>query len=75
MIESFGSALADAVRDSGGNFPRIVIAVSEEAETYLPEMEWLSEQLQKSGFSIEVCSPQELQILDDAVFIKIKKSI
>ena len=73
MIESFGNALANAVRDSGGKFARIVIAVSEEAETYLPEMEWLSEQLQKSGFSIEVCLPQELQILDDAVFYKDKK--
>ena len=51
-LSRLGMLPADAVRDSGGKFARIVIAVSEEAETYLPEMEWLSEQLQKSGFSI-----------------------
>ncbi len=73
MIESFAHALSDAIRQLEGGTANMVIAVSEEAETYLPEMEWICEQLKKSGFAIEVCSPQELQVLDDAVLLKDKK--
>jgi hypothetical protein len=73
MIESFACALTDTIQDSGGRAANMVIAVSEEAETYLPEMEWICEQLKKSGLSIEVCSPQDLQVLDDTVLFRNKK--
>ena len=51
----------------------MVIAVSEEADTYLPEMEWVCEKLRELGVSIEVCSPQELQVSEDTVWFKNKK--
>ena len=73
MIESFAHALADVLRDTEGSTVNMVIAVSEEAETYLPEMEWICEKLKKSGFSIEVCFPQELQVLEDSVLFRNKK--
>ena len=73
MIESFACALTDTIQDSGGRAANMVIAVSEEAETYLPEMEWICEQLKKFGLSIEVCSPQDLQVLDDSVLFRNKK--
>ena len=73
MIESFACSLTDTIQDAKGRTANMVIAVSEEAETYLPEMEWICEQLKKSGLSIEVCSPQDLQVLEDAVLFRNKK--
>ena len=73
MIELFAQALTDTTQDAEGRTANMVIAVSEEAETYLPEMEWICEQLKKSGLSIEVCSPQDLQVLDDSVLFRNKK--
>ena len=45
MIQCFGRALTDAVQGLGVKAPNMVIAVSEEANTYLPEMEWVCEKL------------------------------
>ena len=73
LIESFACALTDTIQDAEGRTANMVIAVSEEADTYLPEMEWICEQLKKSGLSIEVCSPQDLQVLDDSVLFRNKK--
>lgn len=73
MIESFACALTDTIQDGKGRTANMVIAVSEEAETYLPEMEWICEQLKKSGLSIEVCSPQDLQVSEDTVLFQDKK--
>ncbi|MEC7800386.1 MAG: hypothetical protein VX609_03770 [Verrucomicrobiota bacterium] len=70
IIELFANALTDAIREFEGTTANMVIAVSEEAETYLPEMEWICVQLKKCGFSIEVCSPQELQVLENSVLFK-----
>ena len=50
MIESFACALTDAIREFEGRTANMVIAVSEEAETYLPEMEWICEQLKEMWF-------------------------
>ena len=73
MIEFFGKALTDAVKDIRGESANMVMAVSEEAGTYLPEMEWICEKLKQSGFSIAVCSPNELEILEDSVHYEGKK--
>ena len=73
MIECFGKALEDAAHDYGGKSANMVIAVSEEAETYRPEMEWICEKLKEKGFSISVCSPQDLELVSDEVFYEGKK--
>ena len=43
MIESFACSLTNTIQDAKGRTANMVIAVSEEAETYLPEMEWICE--------------------------------
>ena len=73
MIESFAYALTDAIREFEVRTANMVIAVSEEAKTYLPEMEWICHKLKELGLSIEVCLPHELQVLENAVFLKDKK--
>ena len=73
MIESFACALTDAVQHNGNSSANMVIAVSEEADTYLPEMEWVCEKLRELGVSIEICSPQELQVSEETVLFKDKK--
>jgi hypothetical protein len=62
MVQSFGASLVDAAQAFGGIKANMVIVVSEEAETYLPEMEWLASELQKDGFSIQACKPEDLEI-------------
>ena len=62
MVQSFGLSLIDAAKEFGGLNANMVMVVSEEAETYLPEMEWLVSELQKDGFSIHACKPEDLEI-------------
>ena len=47
--------------------PLLAIVVSEEAETYRPEMEWLAEQLQKQGRRVFVFRPEEIFLLGETV--------
>ena len=67
MVEAFGEALSSAARGFGGKEANMVIAVSEESQTYRPEMEWLVSELGGRGFSIGVAEPEELEIADDGV--------
>lgn len=57
------SALAPTKRN-----PVIVIAVSEEASTYKPEMDWLAERLQRRGYRVYSKWVQEVFPLGGAVF-------
>ena len=67
MVDAFATALLEAAQDFGGIDASMVIAVSEEADTYLPEMKWLSTELCKKGLSVEVCNPNELVIQGNAL--------
>jgi hypothetical protein len=67
MVDSFGEALAHAASRFGGKQSNMLIVVSEESETYRPEMEWLAFELTKLGFSIGVAEPAELEISDKGV--------
>ena len=69
MIESFGAALKEACPKTKKGESKFAIAVSEEAETYLPEMKWLADCLRSHGYWIEVCAPSDLQIRDSGVFL------
>ena len=74
MIESFGFALRAAcpvIKDEVDY--KFAIVVSEEASTYLPEMQWLAEKLNSLGYWIKVCSPSDLQILESGVFLSGEK--
>ncbi|MBC2603889.1 Rossmann-fold NAD(P)-binding domain-containing protein [Puniceicoccus vermicola] len=63
--EAFFRALTGDL-DSYQN-PFVALVVSDEAETYRPEMEWLASQLQRKGRRIFVFHPDELMILGDTV--------
>jgi hypothetical protein len=68
MVDSFGEALAHAASRFGGKQSNMLIVVSEESETYRPEMEWLADELTVRGFSIGVSDPGELEIQAEGVF-------
>jgi hypothetical protein len=51
----------------------MVIAVSDEAETYLPEMQWLAGELQANGLSVDTCNPNELVIQGDTLWYQEKQ--
>lgn len=57
------SALAPAERN-----PVVVIAVSEEAGTYKPEMDWLADRLQRRGYRVYSKWVQEIFPLGGAVY-------
>lgn len=67
MLEGFYRSLAAKVPDSRN--PVIAIVVSDEAQTYRPEMEWLATELQKRGKRVMVCHPSELMPLADAICV------
>jgi len=73
MVDAFGEALSHAATRFGGKQANMLIAVSEESQTYRPEMEWLASELGGRGFSIGVADPEELEITDEGVFDKGKK--
>ncbi len=52
--------------DAGLATPAVQIAVSEEASTYRPEMEWLARQLSAEQFAVRVIRPEELNLGDGA---------
>jgi len=69
MIHRFHAALA-ALRPDVRN-PLIVLAVSEEAATYRPEMDWLAHQMQLLGHRVHCRRPDELFPLGGALFIDV----
>src|SRR5450432_2978225 len=58
MVENFYQSLA-ALRPTTRN-PLIAIVVSDEAATYRPEMQWLSEQLQRVGRRVYCLRPDQV---------------
>jgi len=70
MIASFYQSLA-ALRPLVRN-PLIAILVSDEAGTYRPEMQWLSEQLQRQGKRVFCLHPDQVFPLDNELFFDIE---
>ena len=73
MVNAFGDALAHAASSFGGKQANMLVVVSEESQTYLPEMEWLANELTSEGFSIGVAVPEELELTSEGVFKDGKK--
>jgi len=69
IIRNFYAALA-ALRP-GVAEPRIVLAVSDEAATYRPEMEWLAHELQVRGHRVFCRRPDDIFPLGPSVFIDV----
>ena len=70
MEEAFYQTLAALVPDKSS--PVIAIAVSEEAATYKPEMDWLAEQLQMRGYRVFSLWTDEIFPLGGAVYFDIE---
>ncbi|MEM9159385.1 MAG: hypothetical protein AAGB46_10075 [Verrucomicrobiota bacterium] len=54
------------------NAPVVAIAVSEEAGTYKPEMDWLADRLQRKGFRVYSLWTEQLFPLGDGVYFDIE---
>ena len=67
MVEAFYHTLAALVPEVP--LPLIVVVVSEEADTYRPEFEWLAKKLRASGKRIEVVSPEALKGSAEGLFL------
>jgi hypothetical protein len=52
-------------------FPLIAITVSEEAATYRPEFEWLSEKLRELGHDVHVVDPSQIMQMGDGSYIPV----
>lgn len=70
MVENFHAALA-ALRPGLRN-PLIAILVSEEAATYRPEMQWLAEQLQRSGRRVYCMKTDDVFPLGGELFFDVE---
>lgn len=66
MISQFYASLA-ALRPALRN-PLIALVVSDEAATYRPEMQWLSQQLQLQGKRVFCIRPEDIFPLENALF-------
>lgn len=72
MEEAFYWSLARLAPNE--NNPVIAIAVSEEAGTYKPEMDWLAERLQRRGYRVYSLWVQEVFPLGGAVYFDVSGS-
>ena len=65
MVHTFYNSLASLTPNKPEPF--IALVVSDEAETYRPEMEWLAEQLQKEGKRVFVFHPSQIMPLGNTL--------
>ena len=72
MEEAFYQSVAAAAPDRKN--PVVAIAVSEEAATYKPEMDWLAERLQRRGYRVYSLWVHEIFPLGGAVYFDIAGS-
>ena len=72
MAKAFGQSLLEQAGKLGED-TQFAILVSEESATYLPEMEWLGEELRQDGLKIDVAAPDEISFLDNCAYLKDKK--
>jgi len=68
MAKAFGESLVLQAGELGGS-AQFAILVSDESATYRPEMEWLAEELNKSGLQVLVGNPNELSFSNDHAYL------
>lgn len=69
MVDSFYEALASLAPEK--RLPLIALAVSEEAATYLPEMQWLAATYQRQGKRVYAIHPSEAFPLEHGLYLNI----
>ena len=69
MVDAFYRVLA--AKAPNIHVPYIVILVSDEAETYRPEMEWIAKELRHRGRRVHVFHPDAVMPLGDSICVGI----
>ncbi len=72
MLRAFDAAMGAETPEHHNPF--VAILVSDEAETYRPEMEWLASELQRIGRRVFVFDPEDLMPLGESVCVDIDGS-
>ncbi|MEM0966255.1 MAG: hypothetical protein AAGJ81_08925 [Verrucomicrobiota bacterium] len=67
--EEIPEAFFRAITDGSDLYenPFVALVVSDEAETYRPEMEWIASQLQRKGRRVFVFHPEEIMVLGESI--------
>ncbi len=65
LSEGFAHMLRQKAKDQN---PTVAIVVSDEAESYRTEMQWLTTQLADQGIAIACIYPQDLRFRDDGLY-------
>ena len=72
MANAFGRSLLEQAGKLGED-AQFAILVSEESATYLPEMEWLGDDLRQDGLKIDVAAPDEIFFSNNCAYLNDKK--
>lgn len=70
MLEGFYQILCNCF--PGVMSPNIAILVSDEAETYRPEMEWIARELRLLGRRVQVYHPDEVMPLGESICVDVE---
>ena len=66
LSQGFATMLRQASKDTE---PTVAIVVSDEAESYRPEMQWLASQLAYDGLTVACVHPRDLRFTDDGLYL------
>lgn len=67
MMQGFARMLQGMLH---GEPPRIAIVVSDEAEAYRPEMQWVAKQLQQEGWEAYCVHPRDLRFTEETLLVQ-----
>ena len=60
---------ANMIREAGGKSSALGIVVSDESESYRPEMQWLAQQLSKEGIEATCVHPKDIRFTEEGLFL------
>jgi len=66
LIKGFAHMLRGVLQ---GQLPRVAIVVSDEAEAYRPEMQWVAMQLQQEGWEAYCVPPRDIRFTEESLLV------
>ena len=66
LIQGFAHMLRGVLQ---GQSPRVAIVVSDEAEAYRPEMQWVATQLQREGWEAYCVHPRDIRFTEEGLLV------
>lgn len=67
MLRGFAEAVMSTTEKPE---PTVAIVVSEESASYRPEMQWLAEELRKTGYLFYTIEPQDIHFTEDGLYFE-----